>query len=887
LAARPASARVHDGTSGMPRLPRIYLPRRQLWERLDDATEGAVTLLVAPVGAGKTLGVCGWLRDASSKHRRSARWIHVDADWTVERLADALDKAGASADKPGTGGADLVVLDNAQDLPLSCLRMIDHRLSTDPEHLRLLMLSRWDLPLTRLVPELLGQLTVLRGDLLRLGDDEGAVLVAAHARTDSPEVADAILRRTQGWCAAVVLAARAAGSSPDPVAVARRLAEGRLSVTDDVAGEVFASLTSRQRHILLCLAGERTVPASLAAHLSGDVEAGAVLDELESTGLLVARIGAATGTDDDIDPTYRLHPLMREVLRRRVAAGGVDVMRSRASLVRAVRLDIANGRSAGAFARLVAAYADDAAAHVLAVDGVRMVLSEGQQARVAEFARAHPDILEERPETWFVVALERWASDDLTRARHWMDRITERGLPERASDQVAIEVATVRLWRARMGIEPLDAALTHAGQVLDDVRTHDVTDPPTGAALALLANEMGIAHNWLGDLQQAEDLMTLALALSRAHGLVALVAASLTHLALTQFMAGREATCVDVAHEALVLLASPETGAAQTAPERARLALLLGGLVDLPWPSGLGEVPPPASHYQVHSADLTAKFWLRMRDARLALVAGSVPEAERILSTPFDSQLFSEAKLPHRLHVALLVERAFLAALATDRHALADLERRLADLGAVGEAELAGALLADLAGDRQRAADAFAAAAEHATYEQPPTRALAMTCHAQLLDTLGRPNAALDRMLEAAVITEVRRNAVPFLGWSRQGTPMETLLGRLAQGTPSPWVEELHRAAKGRPDLAAMYASSTPTPRELELAGEPVVQPHLSPREREVLSELARGATYADIAASLFLSENTVKTHVSSLYGKLAATRRSEALAVARRLHLL
>jgi DNA-binding NarL/FixJ family response regulator len=61
----------------------------------------------------------------------------------------------------------------------------------------------------------------------------------------------------------------------------------------------------------------------------------------------------------------------------------------------------------------------------------------------------------------------------------------------------------------------------------------------------------------------------------------------------------------------------------------------------------------------------------------------------------------------------------------------------------------------------------------------------------------------------------------------------------------------------------------------------------LSPREREVLNELARGSTYADIAAKLFVSENTIKTHVSSLYGKLAVGRRSEALAVARNLHLL
>ena len=66
-----------------------------------------------------------------------------------------------------------------------------------------------------------------------------------------------------------------------------------------------------------------------------------------------------------------------------------------------------------------------------------------------------------------------------------------------------------------------------------------------------------------------------------------------------------------------------------------------------------------------------------------------------------------------------------------------------------------------------------------------------------------------------------------------------------------------------------------------------MVVPVLTPRERDVLRELARGATYADIAAQLYVSGNTVKTHVSSLYSKLAATRRSEALATARNLNLL
>jgi DNA-binding CsgD family transcriptional regulator len=165
-------------------------------------------------------------------------------------------------------------------------------------------------------------------------------------------------------------------------------------------------------------------------------------------------------------------------------------------------------------------------------------------------------------------------------------------------------------------------------------------------------------------------------------------------------------------------------------------------------------------------------------------------------------------------------------------------------------------------------------------------RALALAAGAQLRDALGEHARALALLADAATATQVRRNAVPFLGWIRQGTPMATLLARLAGSTRSSWVHELAAAGARRPDLSTVYAARTPSPREREVTTTMVVAPLLSPREREVLGELARGATYADIAGTLFLSENTVKTHVSSLYSKLGASRRSQALAIARNLNL-
>src|SRR3954469_10095845 len=195
-----------NAREGLPRLPRVYVPRLRLWEQLERATDHAVTLLVAPVGAGKTLGVSGWLHYSPSPQAEDAVWITADSTWSPERLDAVLDDADTHGGRPGVQGRAprLVVVDDAHLLPAAALRLIDHRLSEVPERLRVLLISRWDLPLTRLMPELLGHFTTLRGEILRMGDAECAALVSEHARTDDPVVVRSVTEQAQGWCAVVV-----------------------------------------------------------------------------------------------------------------------------------------------------------------------------------------------------------------------------------------------------------------------------------------------------------------------------------------------------------------------------------------------------------------------------------------------------------------------------------------------------------------------------------------------------------------------------------------------------------------------------------------------------------------------------------------------------------
>lgn len=61
----------------------------------------------------------------------------------------------------------------------------------------------------------------------------------------------------------------------------------------------------------------------------------------------------------------------------------------------------------------------------------------------------------------------------------------------------------------------------------------------------------------------------------------------------------------------------------------------------------------------------------------------------------------------------------------------------------------------------------------------------------------------------------------------------------------------------------------------------------ITPREMEILGLIARGLSNREIAAELFVSENTVKTHCARTFDKLGAARRTQAVQRGKELGLL
>jgi LuxR family maltose regulon positive regulatory protein len=131
-----------------------------------------------------------------------------------------------------------------------------------------------------------------------------------------------------------------------------------------------------------------------------------------------------------------------------------------------------------------------------------------------------------------------------------------------------------------------------------------------------------------------------------------------------------------------------------------------------------------------------------------------------------------------------------------------------------------------------------------------------------------RAAASLGHALSLAEHGGVRRS---FLD---TGAPARSLLARYRQRVPASWsyLDELLQAS------AESARVTVSTPRLIE---------HLTEREGTVLRYLPSMMTYEEIAADLYVSLNTVKTHAYGIFRKLGVTGRRQAVRSARELHLL
>jgi len=146
------------------------------------------------------------------------------------------------------------------------------------------------------------------------------------------------------------------------------------------------------------------------------------------------------------------------------------------------------------------------------------------------------------------------------------------------------------------------------------------------------------------------------------------------------------------------------------------------------------------------------------------------------------------------------------------------------------------------------------------------------------------PAAALDFLADALTLAQAEGYVRTFLD---KGEPIAALLWEAAsQGVAPDYVAKLLAAIDAEEQTGRGAEVQRLSPAPLHPSTPALVEP-LSDRELKVLCLLADGLTNQEIAQALFVSLNTVKTHLKNIYGKLGMHNRREATAQAKKLGLL
>jgi len=141
------------------------------------------------------------------------------------------------------------------------------------------------------------------------------------------------------------------------------------------------------------------------------------------------------------------------------------------------------------------------------------------------------------------------------------------------------------------------------------------------------------------------------------------------------------------------------------------------------------------------------------------------------------------------------------------------------------------------------------------------------------------PDEAMAFLTDALALAEPEGYIRTFVD---KGQPMAELLREAVSRSVRPdYAAKLLAVLAGPTKSAGRPAAGRPSP-----AVQPLVEP-LSEREMDLLPLLAAGQTYHEMARTLCVSTNTIKTHLKHIYGKLGVRNRREAVAKARELDLL
>jgi LuxR family maltose regulon positive regulatory protein len=888
----------------LPRHAARPMPRPHLKTLLDGSSSVPLTLVSAPPGYGKTTLVASWLAGRTDASRFA--WVSLgerDHDpttfWTYVLTAVERASAGAGARAlaqlpRGVDAALAELLNELSVLPDDLTVVLDDYHLCDgpgvgtgvtllldhlPPQVHLIVIARADpnLPLPRLRAR--GELLEIRTSDLRFTAEESTAYLndLNGLALDGASVA-ALDGRTEGWAAAIQLAALSLRGRNDPARFIADFAGDDRFVLDYLADEVLGRVAAETREFLLRTSILDRLTGPLCDAVTGAANGRAMLEALERQNLFLIPL-------DDQRRWYRYHHLFADVLTAHLLDEAPDDL-----------------------PRLHRRASDWLADHDDPEGAVRHALASGDTECAADLVeRAIPEVRRLRNEA----LIRRWADDlpdDTVRSRpvlaigivgalmasNQFDGV-ERRL-DQIQDQLANAGKLVIADRAELGRVPalietyrsalaltggdLTATTAHAREALARASAGDLLT--IGAASALT----GLAAWRRGDLAAAHDAYAVAADhLGRADHVADVLGCTiaLADIATTQGRLRDAAESVRSALGAAERAAGPEPlrgtadmhvamssldlerGDLGSAAEHLRRADELGDQAGLPqnayrWRVALARLRAAQGDTdsavdlldearRVYVGDFSPEVQpVAATRARVLAAAGRVAEALRWAAGSGITVTDPVSYLTEYAHVTLV--RVHLAAAAAgDPSALGDAAGLLDRLITAADAGGRGDTLVELL----------------------VLRALA---------TVDRPADALDCLERALRLAEPEGYCRTFTG---EGPAMAALLDALAGRHPAwPYLERLRAATRGdgtpgvAPDApvggdAARWRPSGP------------LEP-LSARELDILRYLGSELDGPAIARELSVSLSTVRTHTQHVYAKLGVNNRRTAV---RRAHQL
>jgi LuxR family maltose regulon positive regulatory protein len=843
-------------------LPATLVTRSTLHDRLMAGADKRLTMVVGSAGAGKSVLLSSW---AAARPPDATFWLSCDsADANPVRFwAGFIEAPRAVSPGFGADAADLLAMDGAMSaditasiandaakLPAGSAILVDdfHYAAaavagnmTDlieqwpTGSAQLVLSTRFDPPLRLHRLRMAGELCELRDHDLYFSLDDSRNLLANFG----VEVADADLaqlhQRSEGWAAALQLAALSLRGTRDPAQMARALEVRSNAIAEYFVSEVLDRQPPDVAQFMLDISILGDLTAGACAAVTGRQDAGAVLRRIDAAHLFLVAL-------DDERTSFRYHHLIRQLLRAELQAR--DQAHENALQLRAAEWFESAGDSRRAARYFLAAKQADQALAVLHDRVVPGFLRDPAMPAPLDLTIIDSSLLSDAPDRLLALAVDLLMSGDTAHSGQYLDLLERAQPPIPPESRLAARLATVRSAH-RVLIGQAEQAVSEALAARAIARRAQLADDWVATVPVMLLP----AYTWLDDLPAVEREAGTALAdpaLPEPIKRVLVPAAR----ALAWFEAGHLAKAEEFARTADMaarrLRFDQHFFAVDYLCTLAGLALERRDLDEaeqfIEQALSISEHRRPA--YEFVALLDRATIWYTRGQLNGALA--TIDQARLLLGGTASVLLARADELEALIRLTL-----------GDLHAPAELAR---GLPAVRRALLLGRI-ALAAGDHQ-------AAREHL---QSPS-----------LSDMG-PRPALERQLllaaaairrsdplAASIVADALRSArhEGFLNTVVMVAPQLTsyLIEHSTQAQSDPFMEQLVAAAL---QVRAMQAGTPQTRRGL-------IEP-LTAAELRVLKLLPTSG-YMEIASTLYISRNTVKAHLRSIYRKLGVGSRSEAI---------